>query len=78
MAKTLQIRDVPDQVHSAVLARAAQAGVSVSDYLRELVTELVSRPTMAEIVERARTLAQAGGGARPADIHTVIRDGRER
>lgn len=78
MAKTLQIRDVPDQVHSTVLARAAQSGVSVSDYLRELITELVSRPTMAEIVERARALAQAGGGARPSDIQAVIRAGRER
>lgn len=78
MAKTLQIRDVPDQVHLAVRARAAQAGVSVSDYLRELVTEIVSRPTTAEVVERARALAHAGGGASPADIQAAVREGRER
>jgi antitoxin FitA len=78
MARTLQIRDVPDQVHQAVHARAAQAGVSVSDYLRELVTEIVSHPTMAEVVERAKSLARAGGGARRADIQEAVRQGRER
>lgn len=57
-----------DRVH----ARAAQAGVSVSDYLRELITEPVSRPTMAEIVERARALARASGGTSPADVRAVI------
>ncbi|MQA86061.1 MAG: hypothetical protein GEV03_15885 [Streptosporangiales bacterium] len=77
MAKTLQIRGVPDDVHAAVRARAAQAGLSVSDYLLNLVSELVSRPTMAEVVERAKALARTGGGASRADIHAVIREGRD-
>ena len=78
MARTLQIRDVPDDLHASVRARAAQAGLSVSDYLRNLIGELVMQPTMAEIVERAKLLAQAGGGASRADVRTAIRAGRDR
>jgi len=52
--------------------------LSVSDYLLQLVSELVNRPTMDEIVERAQTLAQAGGGASRADILAAVREGRDR
>ena len=62
MSRTLQIRDVPDEVHAAVRTRAAQAGLSVSDYLLNLVSDLVTRPSMAEMVERAKMLSQVGAG----------------
>ena len=78
MSTTLQIRNVPDDVHAAVRLRAAQAGRSVSDYLLDLVRELVTRPTMPEIVARARALAQAGGGARRSEVRAAIRSGRDR
>jgi antitoxin FitA len=78
MASTLQIRNVPDEIHAAVRVRAAQAGLSVSDYLLELIKELVTRPTMAEVVARAKTLAQAGGGASRAEVQAAIRTGRDR
>jgi len=78
MSKTLQIRDVPDDVHAAVRVRAAQTGLSVSDYLLRLVSELVSKPTMAEIVDRAKVLAAAGGGTSRAAVRAVIRETRDR
>ena len=58
--------------------RAAEAGLSVSDYLLRLVAETVSRPTMAEIVARAKQLARAGGGATGADVAAAVRAGRDR
>lgn len=78
MASTLQIRDVSDDLHAKVRARAAEAGQSVSDYLRDLIAELVTRPTMAEVVERARALARAGGGASRADARDAVRAARDR
>lgn len=78
MAATLQIRNVPEDVHAAVRTQAARAGLSVSEYLLRLVSDLVGRPTMAEVVERARALAQAGGGANRADIRAALREGRDR
>jgi plasmid stability protein len=78
LTRTLQIRDVPEDVHATVRVRAAQAGLSVSAYLLNLVTELVSQPTMAEVVERARSLARAGGGTSHVDAQDAVRQSRER
>jgi hypothetical protein len=50
----------------------------VSDYLLDLVSALVSKPTMAEIVARAKVLAAAGGGASRAEVRAVIREARHR
>jgi plasmid stability protein len=77
-ATTLQIRNVPEEIHAAVRVRAAEAGISVSDYLLQLVAETVSRPSMADILARARQLARAGGGAKRADVAAAIRAGRDR
>lgn len=78
MPKTLQIRDVPDDLHATLRARAAHAGQSVSDYLLDLLRELAARPTMAEIVRRAEALARAGDGATRADVRAALRAGRDR
>lgn len=40
MTRTLQIRDVPEDLHATIRALAAQADLSVSAYLLDLVTEL--------------------------------------
>ncbi len=77
MAKTLQIRDVPDDLHATLRARAAHAGQSVSDYLLDLLRELAARPTMAEIVRRAEALARAGDGATRAEARAAVREGRD-
>jgi antitoxin FitA len=73
MTKTLQIRDVPDDVHATVRARAAGAKLSVSEYLLRQITELAEQPTVAEVLERAR---QRSGGVRGEDIIAAIREGR--
>jgi plasmid stability protein len=54
MAKTIQIRNVPDRVHCTLKARAAQAGMTLSDYLRAEVEELAGLPTIGELTERIR------------------------
>lgn len=77
MTRTLQIRDVPEDLHATVRARAAQAGMSVSTYLLNLVTELVTHPTMADVVERAKALARAGGGTTRSNVQTAVRQSRE-
>ena len=52
MAKMIQIRHVPDQVHRTLKSRAAHAGLSLSDYLLAEVERLAARPTLEEM--RAR------------------------
>jgi antitoxin FitA len=54
MPKTVQIRDIDDQVYAALKRRAAEAGLSVPDLLRREATRLAARPSMEEWLERTR------------------------
>lgn len=54
MAKMIQIRHVPESVHRTLKVRAAQAGMSLSDYLRAEVEQLAAIPTIEELTERIR------------------------
>jgi plasmid stability protein len=49
----IQIRHVPDQLHRDLKARAAQAGMTLSDYLLAELETLAVRPTMREWLERS-------------------------
>lgn len=60
MPKTIQIRDLDDEVYAALRRRAAEAGVTVPELLRREATRLASRPTMAEWLAHTRR--------RPSDI----------
>jgi len=52
MSKMIQFRNVPDALHRALKARAAMAGMSLSDYLLVEIREIVDRPTLAELRDR--------------------------
>lgn len=52
MEKMIQVRNVPDAIHRSLKARAAMAGMSLSDYLLGELREIVARPTLAEFRER--------------------------
>ena len=54
MPKTVQIRDLDDEVYAGLARRAAEAGVSVPELLRGEATRLAARPTMAEWLARTR------------------------
>jgi plasmid stability protein len=52
MPKMIQLRHVPDSLHRRLKARAALAGMSLSDYLVLEIKEIADRPTLAEMRER--------------------------
>lgn len=52
MSKMIQLRNVPDALHRSLKARAALAGMSLSDYLLAEIKEVAERPTLAELKER--------------------------
>jgi plasmid stability protein len=54
MATNIQLRNVPDELHRTLKARAALAGMSLSDYLIEHARRLAARPTPEEMRERLR------------------------
>ena len=74
MSSTLQIRNVPKDVHRALKARAAQAGTSLSDYLLTEMTRLARRPSFPELLERIK---QREAVQNPLDSASAVREGRD-
>jgi antitoxin FitA len=56
MAKIIQIRNVPDELHPTLKARAAGANMSLSDYLLSKIEQIAEKPPLSEIMERLRRL----------------------
>lgn len=54
MPKTVQIRDIDDDVYAALVRRAADAGLTVPDLLRREAGRLARRPSIEEWLERTR------------------------
>ncbi len=52
MSKMIQIRNVPDDLHRTLKARAAMEGMSLSDYLLSEMRRLVAQPTLREFLEQ--------------------------
>lgn len=51
--KTIQVRDVPDDVHAELRSRAAAAGTSLSDYVLTELERITRRSRNAEVLLRA-------------------------
>ena len=54
MPKTVQIRDIDDEVYLALTRLAAQVGLTVPEMLRREAARLASRPSVEEWLERTR------------------------
>lgn len=52
MSRMIQLRNVPDALHRTLKARAAMAGMSLSDYLLSEIRHVAERPTLDELRER--------------------------
>jgi antitoxin FitA len=75
MGVLLQVREVPDDVHRKLKARAALEGVSLSEYVRGVLTRTASRPTPAELAARIRT---RGSMELSEPSEAIVRSIRER
>jgi plasmid stability protein len=73
MATMIQIRNVPDELHRRLKARAAMAGMSLSDYLLKEISAVAARPTMEEMRERLATRSRVEAGESAADAIRAIR-----
>jgi plasmid stability protein len=76
MAKTIQLRNVPDSLHRRLEARAALAGMSLSDYLLAEIKEKAERPIVAEFRERLHKLKPVSAQIDTAHLVREERDAR--
>jgi plasmid stability protein len=78
MAVAITVRDVPDDVRDELAARAARAGQSMQEYLRALLTERAARPSVDDVIARARSRVEATGSRLDAEQIIAARDAERR
>jgi antitoxin FitA len=85
MVSLLQVRNVPEEARRILKARAAARGESLNTYLLEMIKREISRPTVAEVLERAAQRAEHASASaidaldvaraeRDAELHRVDRE----
>ncbi len=70
----VQIRNVPEGMHRLLKARAALAGMSLSEYLLREIRQIAERPTLEEMRERLR---QRPAVKLPVSAARLVRQERE-
>ena len=72
----IQVRDVPDGVHSTLKARAAREGMSLSDFIKKELENAAERPSMREWLERTQQLKPLQSKRTAAQVIRELRDAR--
>ncbi len=70
----IQIRNVPERVHARLKEKANQAGMNLSDYLKDEVTRIAESLTWAEVAER---MGPHQVRISPEDVAATIRQDRD-
>ncbi len=78
MGVAITIRDVPDNVRNELAARAARAGKSLQEYLRAMLVESASRPSVDDVIARARVRVDATGARVDTESILAARDADRR
>ncbi len=73
---SIQIKDVPDEVHAVLRQRAAMAHQSLQEYLRSKLIAEAGTPTLDEVLDRVSY--RNGGAARLHDVAAMLADDRAR
>ena len=76
MSKMVQIRGVPDRVHAVLRARAAKAGMSLSEFLLAEIRAFAERPALDELLERISHRERVQPRESPARAVRAGRDAR--
>lgn len=72
----IQIRNVPEGLHRELKARAARAGMTLSDYLLDVIRKAAERPEPEELLRRLRELSRVNPPESPADAVRAEREAR--
>ena len=69
---SVQVRDMPEDLHDALRRRAKGEGMTVREYLLHVIERDLSLPTLREWLDRVSDLEPVEG----LDAVTAVREGR--
>ena len=72
----IQIRNVPEELHRDLKARAARAGMTLTDYLLDLIRKAAERPEPDALLLRIRERSRVYPSEAPADAVRAEREAR--
>jgi plasmid stability protein len=75
---SITVRNVPVEVRDELAARAARTGRSLQEHLLAELTELARKPTVDEVLWRARARVEATGSQLTAARILELRDADRR
>ncbi|WP_417563513.1 FitA-like ribbon-helix-helix domain-containing protein [Microbacterium sp.] len=70
---TLQVRNLPDDLHARLAERSSRLGVSMSEYVTRVLRADLDRPLFADWVAAAR----GTGSARDIDVRRALDAARD-
>lgn len=70
----LQIKDVPEDVHRVLKARAALAGVTLTEYARQTLVQTARRPSREELAAELSQIEPVAAGETAAEALARVRD----
>ena len=76
MPKMIQIRNVPEELHRVLKARAATEGMSLSDYLLVQIRSAAELPTPSEMLARLEQLEPLQPAEPAAEVLRPEREAR--
>jgi len=78
MGVAITVRDVPLEVRDELAARAAREGRSLQEYLRAFLVDAVAKPTVSDVIARARARVMVTGARVGAEAILAARDAERR
>jgi plasmid stability protein len=76
MATMIQIRNVPENLHRELKMRAAGAGMTLSDYLLDMIRKAAERPEPDVLLKRIRERSPVYPSESPAEAVRAEREAR--
>ena len=70
----IQVKDVPEELHEALRRRAIEEGMSLADYVLDLIRRDLGLPSRREWLERLATREPVNLG--PDDVVKALHDAR--
>ena len=64
----IQVRDVPDRLHRELARRAKLCGMTLTDYIEQILEREVEHPPVTDVIERIASREPVVLGATAAEL----------
>ncbi|MFE3453411.1 hypothetical protein ACFXJ8_31245 [Nonomuraea sp. NPDC059194] len=78
MAENLQIRNVPEELHATIAARARAQGLTISQYLLRRIAQIEGKPEIGEVLDAHWEKTRGQKRARRGTAASLLEEDRDR